>query len=230
MVNRRNEAGDRARILNQVIEMQAAGVTSVVCFCGLVTLGDRMRASSSQGFFPEWILTNYDQLHSNFDLKTFISSEHRDSIVGLMFEPRQIPVPDTPVVWAVKEVDNSYDPPNSQTVRIANERYRSLLLLSSGIQMAGPNLTPATFRAAMTRTRFPNPDHPIKAGAVGFNDGSHTMAKDAVEVWWSSTARDPVGAGGNGAFCYLEGGRRYMPGTWPAGDGGFFEPPCHAGL
>src|SRR5439155_5467201 len=102
--------------------------------------------------------------------------------------------------------------------------YRELLLLASGVQMAGPRLTPATFAAGLHRTRFPNPSHPIMAGAVGFGD-DFSMTDDATQLWWSSSQPGPYNEG-VGAWCYVDGGARYRSGTWPAGSAGLFRPPC----
>lgn len=106
--------------------------------------------------------------------------------------------------------------------------YQSLLVLASGIQMAGPNLTPETFARGLQSQAFPNPEHPLRAGNVGFAR-NHSMTNDVAEIWWNETARDPYGDGGPGAHCYIDGGARRTAGRWPSGDDAYFAPPCDSG-
>ena len=96
--------------------------------------------------------------------------------------------------------------------------------------MAGPNLTPATFEAGLQRTVFPNPDHPIKAAKVGFQNGSHTMTIDSVQWWWSNSGRSPYPEEGAGTMCYTNDGGRFAKGRWPVGaEDPFFKEPCFSG-
>src|SRR5207247_1695555 len=86
-----------------------------------------------------------------------------------------------------------------------------------GFQMAGPDLTPETFERGLRQTRFPNPAHPIMAGAAGFRDGDHSMTDDAAEVWWSNAARSPYEDQGLGTFCYVDAGARRRAGRCRGG-------------
>jgi hypothetical protein len=104
-----------------------------------------------------------------------------------------------------------------------------MLLIASGIQMAGPKLTPATFEAGLQRAMFPNPDHPIKAGKVGFFGGSHAMTIDAAEIWWSASSPGPYPDASGGTYCYVDNGARHSIGTFPKGGDPFFNQPCDSG-
>src|SRR5207249_12173565 len=97
---------------------------------------------------------------------------------------------------------------------VRHHEYRDLLLLASGIQMAGPNLTPGTFEAALQRTVFPNPPSPLFAGHVGFSTGSHRQTIDAAEWWWSVNTVSPYKRP-NGTICYVDHGLRHSPDDWP---------------
>ena len=98
----------------------------------------------------------------------------------------------------------------------------------SGIQMAGPNLTPETFRAGLQKTKFPNPDHPIMAGKVGF-EGDFSMTNDGAEFWISSKDEGPYGPHQGPTFCWVDGGKRHGRGTWPKSPETFYTGPCDAG-
>lgn len=107
--------------------------------------------------------------------------------------------------------------------------YRSLLLIASGIQLAGPNLTPETFERGLQRAAFPNPDHPIQAGRVGFLGGSHSMTVDYAEWWFDPTAQSPYLGDPPGAMCYLDGGRRVTDVRRLSKNGPFQQGPCDSG-
>src|SRR5258708_17094819 len=75
--------------------------------------------------------------------------------------------PDHPSTWA-----DPADPYQSDTVELSRDyEYWVMLLMASGIQMAGPNLTPQSFEAGLQRAAFPNPDDPIMAGKGGVAGG-----------------------------------------------------------
>src|SRR5205823_4261751 len=103
---------------------------------------------------------------------------------GMTVIPKQQSPANDPPWWAAREVDptfkvNAYYPGQAvpaQGVALENMyfqiEYRVLLLLASGIQMAGPRLTPAAFAAGLHRAVFPNPPTPLFAGRAGFNGTS----------------------------------------------------------
>ncbi len=214
-----------------VAKLQAEGVTSVLCMCNYFTTGALMRAATNQAWFPEWLLSTYGPNDNNKNQQVGgWPPEQTEHAFGLTFKPRQIDRNNEPFWWAVREVDaTAVNPGDAQYVNFRAENYRPLLLIAAGIQMAGPRLTPQTFEAALHRTRFPNPDHPNRSGAVGFGGASYSMTTDGAEWWYSNTASSPYSGGQAGAFCYLDGGTRHGLSKWPTGDGPFFKPPCDSG-
>jgi hypothetical protein len=101
-----------------------------------------------------------------------------------------------------------------------------LLLLASGIQMAGPHLTPATFQHALQTTTFPNSYSPLVEGAVGFEGGSFAMTVDAEAMWWSQSAVGPYAGQGAGTWCYAGG--RHRISEWRAGPSPLYKGSCVA--
>lgn len=115
------------------------------------------------------------------------------------------------------------------TARLVNQQtYRMMLLLASGIQMAGPELTPETFERGLQRAQFPNPTHPNRQGRVGFEGGSHAMMQDVVGFWWSFDVAPPDSQTAP-APCYLNDARRYQLGEIPARRRPFFAGRCDTG-
>jgi hypothetical protein len=112
------------------------------------------------------------------------------------------------------------------SVGVAEEVYRDLLLIMSGLQMAGPHLTPQSFGAGLERAAFPNPDTPIFAGHVGFAGATYSMTIDGAEFWYSASDASPYTPSSGGAICYVGGGVRHSAGHWPQGGDPFFQEPC----
>jgi len=103
------------------------------------------------------------------------------------------------------------------------------LVIASGIQMAGPDLNPTTFRDGLRRTHFPNPQTSIRAGDVGYPSDGYSETDDAAEWWFSTTAIGPFSDSSShpGTVCYVDGGLRRRIGQYPhnAPDP-FFSGPC----
>ena len=86
--------------------------------------------------------------------------------------------------------------------------YYFMYVMAIGIQMAGPDLTPATFQQGM----FNYPRATGSAGSWGFGPGDYTPMDDAMVIWWNPDAESPYN-GKKGA--YQSDGKRYRPGQWP---------------
>jgi hypothetical protein len=100
------------------------------------------------------------------------------------------------------------------------------LIFFTGVHLAGPDLSPATFRRGLSQ--FPAA-RPTSAPFLHLSWGRHhiwrgvdlTASDDAVVVWWDpkATGPDEVGNVGQGMYRYALGGRRYLPGAWTANTG-----------
>jgi hypothetical protein len=85
----------------------------------------------------------------------------------------------------------------------------------NGIEMAGPQLTPARFAAGLRRVppSTATPKLPqISYGTTG--PGPFTGRDDVAEVWWSAD-RQADFDGRQGTYVRLDGGRRVGLGTFP---------------
>ena len=215
---------------NAMLQMQTNDVTTILCVCTWWDAYGVRGEADRQAYFPEWLVSSYGfndtSMSANYARAFFANSQQRTTF-GLTFQPRQVRFSNEPVVWAINEGGG----PNVEAEQggfdhwTNRDFYHSLLLIASGIQMAGPNLTPEAFEDALHTTHFPNPDHPIMAGAVGFAGRSYSMTIDGAEWWWSETEPNPYGEG-QGTVCYIDGGARHRAGSWPSGTAPFFEPPC----
>lgn len=84
-----------------------------------------------------------------------------------------------------------------------------------GIHMAGPLLTRDSFAQGMFN--FPLTGGIPGAPLVGWTRKFPTAIKDFTEVWWDPDREGPDERGeqGRGMMIKTDGGKRYVPGTWP---------------
>jgi hypothetical protein len=87
-----------------------------------------------------------------------------------------------------------------------------LNVMSIGIQMAGPQLTPLTFERGMLQD-LPDLYGGVETSTWNWGPGDYTGTGDVKEVYWDANARSRVD-GKAGAFVPLNGGRRYKLGGW----------------
>jgi len=227
-----SQTGDLGANTSAVIRLRSKGVTSVICLCVGAIVG---AAATGQRWFPEWLVStmNYND-YENFLRYFFTDEQQRANTFGITVQPRQVAYKDTPVMQALSDADgaNDYTKSGDSIYMLARQRfYHQLLLFVSGIQMAGPNLTPETFRIGLQGRLFPNPEDPTRPGKVGFSaPKDHSMTEDIAEYYWSQLAQSPYGDGNVGSICYVDGGRRRTEATgFPKGDAPFFTSPCDSG-
>jgi hypothetical protein len=205
-----------------IARMKEANVTTVVFFGDPVMLIYLTRAATQQNYFPEWIVTGTGFTDSTAVARLY-DQEQWAHAFGLSTLPVRTP----------RELQDSWvlhewwygEPPPSQTnssIILSN-----LALFFTGVHMAGPNLDPETFRAGMFRLppRGGGAASPyVSFGDHGFYrnlDGSprldYLAVDDMTEIWWDADteAVDEGGRSGRGVYRYVDGGRRYLPGTMP---------------
>jgi hypothetical protein len=213
-----------------IVQLQDAGVTSVMCLCNPVDLREiYMPTASSQGYQPEWVETSY--INNDLD-NTYAGGnappDQSSHVIGISFRNKLLPRQFMPWYNAVREADDTYEP-SAGVYYSANSRYQQLLLLASGIQLAGPRLTPETFRAGLQKARWANPGagrEPFFQARVGFEGPRHTMSADAAMFWFDPQEEGTVDPSVPGAICYVNGGRRYALGEWPRTDPAFRTGSC----
>jgi hypothetical protein len=215
--------------VNTMVAMQNAGVTSVLCACNVLdTRGVYMPAASGQGYQPEWIESSYINNDLDNSYAGNAPPDQAQHILGVSFRNKLLSKQDMPWYWALRESDPGADP-QGNTYYAADSRYEQLLLLASGIQLAGPKLTPQSFAAGLQRAQFPNPGAggpPYYQARVGFNGGRHTMSADATMFWYDPNRPGTIDPTVPGAICYVDRGRRYGLGQWQRSDPVFFAGAC----
>jgi hypothetical protein len=222
---------DPSSAQNAVLQMRNAGVTSIICMCNFFSFGSLQRGADASAYQPEWITSTFglNDVNSSFTLGAGPPSQMQNTF-GITWHPRIVNPLLNPYNVAVQEGDPSVTPDTASTGEAKLEVYRALLVLASGIQMAGPNLTVQTFRDGLRRTAFPNPFYRTMAGAVDVRPDGYSLTADSAEWYFDTEARGPFADSSKpGTVCYIDGGARRVLGRWPTGDKPFFTGPCDSG-
>ncbi len=215
-----------------VNQMQADGVTSIMCVCAaLIFSNDLMSQAGSAQYYPEWVVSGVAGQGS--DDTTVSNTDQQGQMFGMAAYNKILSTENDPPFWALKEIDFQAPPPTNKLVRAdLRALYHGLLVLASGVQAAGPMLNPFTFERGLQRISFSNPgagQAPYWQARVGFEPGDYSMINDFTLQWY--TFRN-LESGGNprdtGSWCYIGRGARYASGGWPEGRQPFFDEtqPC----
>ena len=212
-----------------IAKFKLAGVTTVICLCqGGHYFDQLMPEATNAVYFPEWLVSSFHYLDYDAVGQSF-PPEHADHVLGITFHNKWLPQKDMLWYQAIKDVDPEYETGDDGYASTSYERYYELLALATGIQMAGPHLTPATFAQGMAKAGFPAPGSgraPLFYPGGGFGTNDHSMVEDASIIWYSQTDEGYTTNVRRGTFCYIDHGIRYGLGQWPTGDPKFFQEPC----
>ena len=197
-----------------IAKLKEAGVTTVLFYGDPVTPGPLTREATAQGYFPEWILGPNVLADSTIFARGY-DPQWRNGF-GMALTPARGERATTDA-FRVYEWAYGEEAPNN-TVRVIEPPIRTMF---AGIHMAGPDLTPETFRDGLLRL-------PVGGGgptSPQVSRGEHGVwptfdwggSDDAGILWWDpeATGADEVGAEGVGMYRYANGGERYTLGEIP---------------
>ena len=208
---------------NTIARMKEAGVTSVLMSTDPLIPEQITQEATKQNYFPEWIIGPSALADTTIFGRTF-DQQQWSHMFGLGLPAarmeREFTDSYTSYQWFFgKEVGV-----NSQALLPAGP-YRLML----GISLAGPNLTPETYKTGMFR--FPPETGDFLTSAhVSWGDAlwpetDYNDSDNATAVWWDAeaTGKDEGGNEGAGMIRFVDGGTRYLPGDWPTDPIPFFE-------
>lgn len=197
---------------NIIAQLKDAGVTSVICFCDPVMLALGLAPKAiEQGYNPEWMMGGLAFVDQDI-VGQLIDNRQWQHAFGFAFNAESEPLGRSYPRQAYSQMR-----PGSEPAFGVEELYYQLYLLSIGLQMAGPNLTPETFAAGMYA--YPGAFGP--RGTWHFAPGDQTSVDDFREIWW---APDVVSGQNNrsGAWVELNDGARWDNGNPPTGPADYF--------
>jgi hypothetical protein len=202
-----------------IARLEDEGVTTVIYTGDPLTPAALTEEATAQDYYPEWILgqnvladttifargTDHDQWKNGF---------------GVGFPPAR-GERSTQEAWRLYEWAYG-EPPANNTVGVLDPYLRTIF---TGVHMAGPELTPETFRDGLYRAPSAGggPTTPqVSRGSQGVwpeelwpvdNGG----IDDLTVIWFDpdATGEDETGAEGQGMYRYANGGQRYTLGNMP---------------
>ena len=198
------------------------GVTSMICVCFGWNMGLLQKNANQVAYQPEWMelggasFVDDDNGRSGGNAN-FQQVSHT---IGI-YAPNKInPITAQPYFWAAHEVDPKGEDAGSQTgingIESFIQFYDAMLLLASGIQLAGPHLTPQSFEQGLMAAQFPNPhagEAPYYQATVGFEPGDHSMVADVGLGYWDESVQS-YETGRPGVFCLVGQGQRFTLNGW----------------
>jgi hypothetical protein len=216
------EAQEQARPIIQ--RFKERGITSVVYNGGPLVPIFLTQEATRQQYFPEWVLMGGNLVDTTFFGRTYDQTQwsHAFGISQLWVRPpKQRTEP-----WYQHEWQHCRTPTAVAEYEII---YQPQLIFYTGVHLAGPVLTPQTFRDGLFK--FPPPPVGVSSihrsfgrhGIWGFDD--YGAFDDTTEVWWDSDeiGQDEIEKTGRGMYRYVSGGKRYLPGSWPRSDPRAFD-------
>lgn len=173
---------DASSMATAVTRLRQAGVTTVVFLTEFVTGGRALSVATSQGWFPEWIVLGFGGVDVNTLAATLPQEQWRHAF-GMTSS--EIPIADAASDWwrAYREVD----PDNTPDAGAAKFLWPHLTQLANGMQMAGPRLSPQSFRDGLYAMGH-NPPRAVWATGGGFGLGDPSYIDYVAEIWWDQTS------------------------------------------
>lgn len=205
-----------------VARMRDAGVTTVIMSVDPLIPATITKEATQQGYFPEWIIGPSVLADTTFFGRTF-DQEQWANAFGISL----------PSARAAAELSDAFSSyrwyfGEESPVNTANVILPGPAQLMLGIHLAGPELTPETFRDGLFR--YPPISGGKTFGHVSWGDGlwdrtDYNSTDDVAVIWWDpdATGEDETGNEGTGMLRYVDGGTRYLPGQWPTEPIGLFE-------
>jgi len=201
-----------------IAKLQDDGVTTIYCGCDPIFPIYLTARAAEQNYFPEWVvvgvaLTDTDIVGQLFDQQEWAHA------FGVSYNGPTLPAPQT-LGWAAYEEATGQPPPAAEEVNLI---YEQMLEIAIGIQMAGPDLTPETFKEGLRAypgsiRGAPN----AQFGTWGFPPGTYTPERDSVIISWNP---DQISVYNGKCGAYQVDSPRYLPGQYPSG-----PPPLPSGF
>jgi hypothetical protein len=219
---------DPARLQEQatsaIAKFKQAGVTSVVFSGDPVAPTTFTKEATAQEYFPEWILGPQALVDTNAFARTY-DPEQWAHAFGVSPLATRVQAEET-ASFKLYDWFNGELPPAVDTNPVL---FPQPSLFFAGVEAAGPKLNVQSFQQGL----FERPTQKqgvtqalITYGRQGYWDyDDYNGSDDVTEVWWDAEATGPdeIRNEGTGMWRFVDGGKRYLPGTWPDGESKAFD-------
>ncbi len=195
-----------------------AGVNAIICSCDPFGPIFFTQEATRQLYGPEWVLTGSALTDTSFFARLY-DQDQWSHAYGVSYLTARLPEELGAALRLYRwQFNKEPSAPNGYGIVFA-----PISIMFNGLHLAGPTLTPDTFRDGMY-------NQPITGrGGITTITQSYgdkglwpwkedpVAADDATEIWWDRAAQgeDELGNAGRGLYRYVLGGKRYLPGEWP---------------
>jgi hypothetical protein len=190
-----------------IAKLRSENITTVICGCDPAFPIFLTSKAQEQGYQPEWIVTGAAFVDVDV-LGQLYQQDQWSHAFGVSFLGPLQPRRSTFGYNAFKIAR-----PNEEPSSLVDILYYQMYLLSIGVQMAGPALSPETLERGMYA--YPGGSGPV--GTWKFTPGRYTPTQDAREIYWDRNKTSPQN-GDKGSYVETEPGKRYRPGQWTTRD------------
>lgn len=212
-----------------IARLKGAGVTTVLFSGDPVAPATFTTEATAQNYFPEWLITNVALVDTTAFARTYDQKQWAHAFGVTQLTARIDPNLTAPVL--LYEWFHGTKPPAYISSGVIAP---FPTVFFGGVQAAGPNLTPESFRDALFSGNFLGQLQQGPVLDVYYSFGEHGLwstpdysgTDDLAEIWWDpeATGVDEVDKAGKGMYRYVDGGKRYLPGQWPEGEPKLFDP------
>lgn len=203
--------------LENMAAFEDAGVTTIVWAQGFNA--DHTKAAAQLGYEPEWVVAG-DGAHDGYASQTHQDQGVWEHAWVITIQPLQTgSVFETQCARVLSEYGDLGSQDISHLCTFRNY-YEQLRQLFTGIQVAGPRLTPESMDRGFHAIP-PLPSSDPRVPACFYEPGDYTCVKDAAAGWWDPTATNNLATGATsnqGCWRMAEGGQRHLINDWPDGD------------
>ena len=229
-------AEQQSQMPTAIAKMKASGVNVIVLDAGFLGGGVATKQATNQSYRPEWFATGF----AYTDATIFIRTAYDPTQAAALYAFREVPLQPAKEKgdgWSLYRWEHGENPPAKLLGQ--DSMLPVWQTLAAGIQLAGPNLTPLSFRDGLLRQPPFGGSYTGSVSSAGKSFGhrgiwpwetnayfDNTAVDDATFTWWSSTAsgQDESGKPGVGMMMFVDGGRRFRLGALPTGEPDFFNP------
>ena len=178
--------------------------------------------ATRQLYGPEWILTGSALTDTSFFARLYDQDQWSHAF-GVSYLSARLPEVKSESLRLLQWQFNNDDPPAAATYGLIRSPMSNMF---NGIHLAGPSLTPETFRKGMYSQPILGRGG-ITTAAVSYGDKGLWPWKedpvrddDVTEIWWDRRAsgEDERGKPGDGLYRYVSMGKRFLPGEHPKGE------------
>jgi hypothetical protein len=207
----------------------------VIAAAGPVNAGLASKQATNQNFRPEWVMDGYAANDTMLLTRATWDLTQANALYGLRTITPQPPLEKSDS-WSLYRWEHGHDP----RAKLYNfTLLPTWLNVAAGIHLAGPRLTPLSFRDGLLHlppyggSYYGAVSSPAKSfgnrGIWPWESGAYfdnTSVEDTTFSWWNNaiTGPDEVGNRGPGMFMFVDGAKRFRYGELPTGEPQYFDP------